>query len=140
MQESLEMVICPVCKKPFPKRRRDLGYKCCVNCSTEESVSCIVEGSMEGDGDDTVHSSLVIVSKEQARAIENSRYRVESEVLEDSLEESREDELTEEDEMSSGFIKRSEEDMERFERDDEDPYFYGEDCNTKDDCEEDIDA
>lgn len=72
MQE-LEMVTCPICGKPFPKIRRDLGYKCCVNCSTEEAVSCIVEGSLEGDGDDTVHSSVIVVSKDQARSVENSR-------------------------------------------------------------------
>lgn len=40
----LEMIPCPKCGKPFPLKRKQLGYNCCVNCSAEKKYVAIVEG------------------------------------------------------------------------------------------------
>lgn len=63
---EFEMVPCPVCGNPMPKKRQELGYKYCVKCSTEGRKVCIVEGTPEGDG---VQSDIVIVTREQGRAL-----------------------------------------------------------------------
>ena len=64
--QKLEMVTCPRCGRPFPLKRRELGYNYCINCSTEKHISYIIEGTLDGDGDDTVHDVLHIVSWEEA--------------------------------------------------------------------------
>ena len=64
---ELETVLCPRCNKPFPKKRYDLGYRCCVNCSTEKRKSYIIEGI--GEGSD-VYIQGHIVSQEQAGSFE----------------------------------------------------------------------
>ena len=69
MKESQETVICPVCGNPFPKKRRDLGYNYCVNCSTEEGKVCLIEGVPEGDGDDNISYSVNIMTPKEARKI-----------------------------------------------------------------------
>ena len=64
------MIPCPVCGKPMPKRRMELGYNYCVNCSTEGKKVCLVEGKPEGDSN---QEEVVILSSQEAQAI--SRYR-----------------------------------------------------------------
>ena len=32
--------ICKECNKTYPKKRKDMGYKVCVDCSTEKGWSC----------------------------------------------------------------------------------------------------
>lgn len=41
---QLEMVICPKCGKPFPLKRKQLGYNYCVDCSAEKKYIAFVEG------------------------------------------------------------------------------------------------
>ena len=67
---KFEMVPCPVCGKPMPKKRLELGYKCCVSCSTEKPKVCIVEGTQEGDG---TQDGIIIMSAQEARAISSYR-------------------------------------------------------------------
>lgn len=47
-----------------------MGYRCCVNCSTEQPKGCIVEERGTGEDTYTVHT---IVSSEEAKAFERSR-------------------------------------------------------------------
>lgn|SRR5574344_434248 len=63
---TFEMVPCPVCGKPMPKKRQELGYPYCVDCSTENKKVCLIEGTIEGDG---VQSDVIIVTTEQGRII-----------------------------------------------------------------------
>lgn len=65
MKEKIvtETVICPKCGQPFPKKRQELGYNYCCNCSTEKKLVSITEGGV--DGDDT-HTLLHIVKPEAA--------------------------------------------------------------------------
>lgn len=71
--QKLEMITCPRCGQPFPKKRQELGYNYCVNCSTEKQVTYIIEGTKDGDGDDTVLSTMHIVSQEEADNINRAR-------------------------------------------------------------------
>ena len=64
--EELEMIPCPICGKPFPKKRKELGYNYCVNCSTEKPLVCRVEE--HGEGDHT-YDSIQIMKPEEAFAI-----------------------------------------------------------------------
>lgn len=66
MLEKLEMIPCPRCGTPFPKRRQELGYNYCVNCSTEKPKVCRIED--QGEGEDTVTVSTII-TQEEAMAI-----------------------------------------------------------------------
>jgi len=63
MKQNLEMVICPICGKPFPKKRKELGYNYCVECSTEKQKVCVVESYGEGDHN---YNDIVILSQEEA--------------------------------------------------------------------------
>lgn len=66
---KLEMIRCPRCGQLFPKKRQELGYNYCINCSTEKRVTYIIEGTTDGDGDDTIHSAMYIISQEEADKI-----------------------------------------------------------------------
>lgn len=61
--ENLEMIPCPKCGRPFPKRRKELGYNYCVNCSTEKPLVSFIEG--QGEGED-VSTTVHIVTQKQA--------------------------------------------------------------------------
>lgn len=63
---KLEMIPCPKCGNDFPKKRKELGYFVCVNCSTEEPVVGIT--TVEGPGDHT-YNDLIIMKQSQARSI-----------------------------------------------------------------------
>lgn len=63
---QLEMISCPKCGKDFPKKRKELGYHVCVNCSTVEPVVGIT--TVEGTGDHTFND-LIIMDQSRARAI-----------------------------------------------------------------------
>lgn len=64
--ENLEMIPCPICGNPFPKKRKELGYNYCVNCSTEKPLVCRVEE--HGEGDHT-YDSIRIMKQEEAFAL-----------------------------------------------------------------------
>lgn len=70
---ELEMVICPVCHKPFPKRRKELGYNYCISCSTEKKKVALVQGIGEGEGGDGIFTDISIVSAEEALVLEKTR-------------------------------------------------------------------
>lgn len=72
--KNIEMITCPRCGKPFPKKRKDLGYNYCIDCSTEKPLACVVEGHLSGDGDDTVECTVHVVSLEEAVRIEHTRF------------------------------------------------------------------
>lgn len=63
---KLEMIKCPKCGNDFPKKRKELGYHVCVNCSTVEPVVGIT--TLEGTGDHT-YNDLIIMDQSRARAI-----------------------------------------------------------------------
>ena len=67
---ELEMVPCPICGKPMPKKRMDLGYNYCINCSTESRKVCIVEGTQEGED---VQSETFIVTPQEAQLIAKTK-------------------------------------------------------------------
>ena len=67
---TFEMMPCPVCGKPMPKKRLELGYNYCVNCSTEGRKVCIVEGTPEGDGN---QEEVIIMTAQEARALTGYR-------------------------------------------------------------------
>lgn len=60
------MIPCPKCSSDFPKKRKELGYHVCVNCSTVEPVVGIT--TVEGSGDHT-YNDLIIMDQSKARAI-----------------------------------------------------------------------
>lgn|SRR5574344_114933 len=93
MKEN-ETVICPVCGKPFPKKRKDLGYNYCVNCSTEEGKVCIVEGVPEGDGDDNISYSVNIMTPKEARSITSALKQIRGTGSVDILDEEEDDVVT----------------------------------------------
>lgn len=80
---KFEMIPCPVCGKPMPKKRMELGYNYCVNCSTEGRKVCMIKGTQEGDGN---QEEVIIVSAQEAERL--SRYRKEETGVEQLEEES----------------------------------------------------
>lgn len=64
------MIPCPVCGRPMPKKRMELGYKYCVNCSTEGRKVCVVEGVQEGED---VQSETLIVTPHEAQMITKTK-------------------------------------------------------------------
>lgn len=67
---KLEMISCPVCGKPMPKKRMELGYNYCINCSTEKPKVCLIEGTQEGED---VDSTVTIVTQQEARLINKAK-------------------------------------------------------------------
>lgn len=67
---KFEMIPCPVCGKPMPKKRLELGYNYCVNCSTEKPKVCMIEGTQDGD---STQDGVVIMTAQEAQAI--NRYK-----------------------------------------------------------------
>ena len=63
---QLEMIPCPKCGNDFPKKRKELGYHVCVNCSTTKPVVGIT--TVEGTGDHT-YNDIIIMDQDRARAI-----------------------------------------------------------------------
>lgn len=60
------MIPCPKCGNDFPKKRKELGYHVCVNCSTTKPVVGIT--TVEGTGDHT-YNDIIIMDQDRARAI-----------------------------------------------------------------------
>lgn len=56
--EKLIMIKCPTCKNPFPLKRRELGYKVCINCSTEKPKVAV--STLNGQGDHTWNDVLIM--------------------------------------------------------------------------------
>lgn len=63
---QLEMITCPKCNNDFPKKRKELGYHVCVNCSTVKPVVGIT--TIEGEGDHTFND-LIIMDQDRAISI-----------------------------------------------------------------------
>jgi len=63
MIENLELIPCPKCGNDFPKKRKELGYHVCVNCSTVDRVVGIT--TVEGTGDHT-YNDLIIMDRKKA--------------------------------------------------------------------------
>ena len=63
---NLEMIQCPKCRADFPKKRRELGYHVCINCSTVKPVVGIT--TIEGTGDHT-YNDLIIMDQDRANTI-----------------------------------------------------------------------
>lgn len=80
---QIEMIPCPVCGKPMPKKRMELGYNYCVNCSTEGKKVCMVKGNQEGDGN---QEEVIIMTAQEAQKL--TKYRNEGARLEQLEEES----------------------------------------------------
>ena len=62
----LEMIPCPKCGNDFPKKRKELGYHVCVNCSSVKPVVGIT--TVEGSGDHT-YNDMIIMDQDRAVAI-----------------------------------------------------------------------
>ena len=65
--EKLQMIPCPKCGNDFPKKRKELGYHVCVNCSTVKPLVGIT--TVEGTGDHT-YNDLIIMDQDRALAIQ----------------------------------------------------------------------
>jgi hypothetical protein len=63
---QLEMIPCPKCGNDFPKKRKELGYHVCINCSTVKPKVAIT--TVEGEGDHT-YNDIIIMDQDQAMAI-----------------------------------------------------------------------
>ena len=63
------MMTCPVCGKLMPKKRYELGYHYCVDCSTEGRKVCAIRGTTEGDG---AQFDTIIMTPEQGRAFQKA--------------------------------------------------------------------
>ena len=63
---QLEMIPCPKCGNDFPKKRKELGYHVCVNCSSVKPVVGIT--TVEGSGDHT-YNDMIIMDQDRAIAI-----------------------------------------------------------------------
>lgn len=59
----MELVKCNKCNNDFPKKRLELGYKYCVNCSTEKPLVCVT--TVEGTGDHT-YNDIIIMDQDTA--------------------------------------------------------------------------
>lgn len=57
MQE-LQLTKCPSCKQEFPLKRRQLGYKVCIQCSQEKPKVAV--NVVNGQGDHTWNDVLVM--------------------------------------------------------------------------------
>ena len=66
MNVKLEMIPCPKCGEDFPKKRKELGYHVCVNCSTTKPVVGIT--TVEGTGDHT-WNDIIIMDQDRALSI-----------------------------------------------------------------------
>lgn len=75
--ENLEMIPCPICGRPFPKIRKDLGYNYCVDCSTEKPLVCRVEE--HGEGDHT-YDTIQIMTQKQAFEIFKAEHNLQGKV------------------------------------------------------------
>ena len=64
--QKLKMIPCPKCERPFPEKRKELGYHVCVNCSTTDKVVGIT--TVEGTGDHT-WNDLIIMDRRKALQI-----------------------------------------------------------------------
>jgi predicted DNA binding protein len=64
--QKLKMIPCPKCERPFPEKRKELGYFVCVNCSTTDKVVGIT--TVEGTGDHT-WNDLIIMDRRKALQI-----------------------------------------------------------------------
>jgi hypothetical protein len=63
---QLEMIPCPKCGNDFPKKRKELGYHVCINCSTVKPVIGVT--TVEGSGDHT-YNDLIIMDQDKFRQI-----------------------------------------------------------------------
>ena len=63
---QLEMITCPKCGNDFPKKRKELGYHVCVNCSTVKPVVGVT--TVEGTGDHT-YNDIIIMDQDKFRSI-----------------------------------------------------------------------
>ena len=64
--QKLKMIPCPKCERPFPEKRKELGFHVCVNCSTTDKVVGIT--TVEGTGDHT-WNDLIIMDRRTALQI-----------------------------------------------------------------------
>lgn len=79
---KLEMIECPSCLTPFPKKRQELGYKVCINCSSAKKVVGIT--TLEGEGDHTYNDLIILdhnTALEYAKQEAEQRKAGSSEVL-----------------------------------------------------------
>jgi len=68
------MIPCPKCGLYFPKKRKELGFHVCINCSTVKPVVGIT--TVEGSGDHT-YNDLIIMDQDKAKAIAEQAARTE---------------------------------------------------------------
>ena len=65
--QKLKMISCPKCGNDFPEKRKMLGYRVCVNCSTTKPVVGIT--TVEGSGDHTFND-IIIMDQDRAQRIQ----------------------------------------------------------------------
>jgi len=64
--EKLIMIKCPSCKDDFPLKRKELGYKVCIKCSTEKPKVAI--NTVNGEGDH-IWNDILIMHQDQVAGI-----------------------------------------------------------------------
>ena len=70
LNSKLEMVTCPKCGKPFPKGRKLLGYRYCIERTPQNYVRPVIED--QGEGEDT-YTVVHIVSQQEYNAIQRGK-------------------------------------------------------------------
>lgn len=100
-----EMVICPKCGKPFPKKRQELGYRFCINCSPQGTVRPIIESIGRGEEAETV---MHIVSQQEYIAIQRGRNTMHSSLYSNPDEEAPDVSTFEEQEESVSLLSPAE--------------------------------
>tara|TARA_R110000737_G_scaffold70979_1_gene99453 strand:- start:37 stop:327 length:291 start_codon:yes stop_codon:yes gene_type:complete len=81
---ELEMIECPKCKDQMPKKRKELGYNVCINCSTVSAKRGVPV--MRGTGDHT-WVDLEVMTQDQFERYEEMENKTKSEITPDRNEE-----------------------------------------------------
>lgn len=64
--QKLQMIKCPSCKQDFPLKRKQLGYKVCIQCSEEKPKVAV--NTINGQGDHT-WNDVLIMDQDKAHGI-----------------------------------------------------------------------
>lgn len=102
---ELETVICPKCGKPFPKKRQELGYRFCINCSPQGTVRPIIESIGQGEEAEII---MHIVPQQEYNAIQRGRKMMHSSLYGNPDEEAPDVSTFEEQEESVALLSPAE--------------------------------
>lgn len=64
--QKIQMTKCPNCKQDFPVKRKELGYRVCIQCSEEKPKVAV--NTINGQGDHT-WNDVLIMDQDKAHGI-----------------------------------------------------------------------